>query len=68
MKLRVNARDYKLVEDEMGNPIFRFLGLHPSDLYEIIEKANGKADEMLQRQLDNALDKLEEIKGTTYEY
>ena len=76
MKLRENAKDHNLIEDDFGNPIFRFLGLHPSDKDEIINAANNGSDikdlreeladaekeiSDLEDQLSDAEDKLEQI-------
>lgn len=65
MKLRINARDYKLVEDDYGNPIFRFLGIHPSDLDDIIRRVNSNEEEIedLRDRLAEAEDKLYDIRN-----
>ena len=44
MNLRTNAKDHNLIEDDFGNPIFNFLGLHPSDKDEIINSFNNVED------------------------
>jgi hypothetical protein len=41
MKLILNAKNPRLVEDENGNLLFEFLGLHLSDLKDILTKVNG---------------------------
>lgn len=58
MKLRVNARDHKLVENDYGDPIFRFLGLHPSDLDDIIKRVNNPYDTIYE--LKARIEELEE--------
>lgn len=41
MKLRINAKNWRIVEDEMGNEIFMFTGLHIDELRRIIMRFNG---------------------------
>ena len=69
MNLRENAKDHNLVEDDFGNPIFKFLGLHPCDKDEIINAFNNVEDikdledqlSDAEREISNLKDKLEQI-------
>ncbi|HEY0752278.1 MAG TPA: hypothetical protein VGD26_14060 [Chitinophagaceae bacterium] len=64
MKLRINAKDHNLVEDELGNPVFRFLGIWPCDLNDILNRVNTPSQEIeeLKYRLEEAEDELREIR------
>lgn len=68
MNLRANAKDHYLVEDDNGDPVFRFLSIHLSDLDLIIKKVNGQDAEDLLRRLKDAEGRLEEINGIARGY
>lgn len=38
MRLRINNKDPFLIEDEMCNPMFRYLGIHLSDVDYFVNK------------------------------
>ncbi len=41
MKLKVNNFNPRKIEDQLGNEIFEFTGLHPSDIELIIDRFNN---------------------------
>jgi hypothetical protein len=41
MQLRQNARNPLLLEDELGNPIFQFLGTHTGDIDQYLWSINN---------------------------
>jgi hypothetical protein len=41
MKLRQNSKNWRLVEDDFGNPVFEFVGTNFSDLEQIIKAFNN---------------------------
>jgi hypothetical protein len=62
MKLRINSKDHNLVEDDFGNPIFRFLGLHPCDKDDIISAFNdNSANKYLRGELADAQKEISEL-------
>lgn len=55
MKLRQNSKDWRLLEDELGNPIFKYLDVHPGDVQEFINNNNykGLESEVMELEAEN---------------
>jgi hypothetical protein len=50
MKLKQNSRNHLLLEDDLGYPMFLYVGLHPGDVYRLLKYIKG---------LENRIDELE---------
>lgn len=46
MKLKRSTKDPNVAENEMGDPIIRFVGLHPSDFDRVIDAGESKIDKL----------------------
>jgi len=51
MKLKLNAKNPRIVEDEFGNKMFEFLGTHLSDLRKILKRVNKVESEYYQDEI-----------------
>jgi hypothetical protein len=64
MQLRQNTRNPLLLEDELGNPIFLFLGTHAGDIERYLWSINNhkkETVESLESQIEDLETQLERI-------
>ncbi len=59
MRLRRNNLDPNIIEDELGNPMFVHLGIHPQDVDELLNTANG--DGVYQKKIDQLESQIHEL-------
>lgn len=61
MRVRVNNLDPTIIEDELGNPLFKYLSIYPQDLEDVVEKMNGVGVKDLYKEIDKASDRIIEL-------
>jgi len=64
MKLRQNTKDPFLLEDELCNPMFRFVGNHTSDIKEFLTQVSYLEEKVqtLGNEVEDLRDKLKNVR------
>lgn len=60
MKLVISTTDYRILEDEFGNPVFQHVGDHPGDVRSLISYINRLEDQIdrLKRDIEEYEDRI----------
>jgi predicted nuclease with TOPRIM domain len=59
MNLRIRNSDPRMIEDEFGNEMFKFVGLHLGDVQDFLNRINGYAD--LEKEVQELEGELREV-------
>lgn len=65
MNLRINNTDPRLIEDDNGNEMFRYVGIHLQDVEWLARRIDSLEEERddLERRLENTQDQLSKWKA-----
>ena len=64
MNLRIRNSDPRMIEDEFGNEMFKFVGLHLGDVQDFVNRINSYTDlEREVKELEDHVDYLQDELG-----